>query len=236
MPVAYITGNGAASQLVSSLDTGTFTIGSQTDKALVVVVSWNTPVGETISSVVWDPAGVNEALTAFSSVYNVGNRYLRAYARVAPSAVTGGIVRCTWSGATIGAQGVTGALFSGVDQTTPLSDQTTATGTSTSASVTVSAAGDDDYLIDIINSVVEPTVGADQTQVFQGAVGDYHATSVQDGSIASDALTWSMLSSDVWLQLAVRVNAASGGGGRTSKNTRGTEFGMELGVNMWGGL
>ena len=55
----------------------------------------------------------------------------------------------------------------------------------------------------------------------------------QARSEAAEAIA-AKLARDVWAAIGLR--AIDAGGGRTTKNTRATEFGMELGRNLWGGL
>ncbi|HMJ58857.1 MAG TPA: hypothetical protein VK467_06955 [Gemmatimonadales bacterium] len=210
MPVVYETGAGAFSGAVSTLDTAVFTIGSQTDRVLVVGVVFNT-ASETLNTVVYDPAGVNESLTAFDSQFAAGNLKLRFWYRINPTAGASKIVRATWSGTAIGEQAVGAALFSGAHQTTPLTNQTTNSGNSANPNLAaIGAAVDDDYLMDGVIAETEVSEDAGQTFVFKnGGL----AFSVQDGSVAGDIMSWTTGPPGNWAQLGVRIAAAAAGGG-----------------------
>ena len=225
MAVAFVDGNGAAGQLVSSLDTGTLTIGAEENKVLVAGVSFNTS-SNTLSTVVWDPTGVNEPLAEFGTTYVVGNRKIAMFYAIAPSAATG-IVRATWSGSSIGSQAVIAACFSGAHQTTPLTDSTTDTGSSSNASVAaITAATDEDMLFDAFMGVFEPTHDAGQTSVFLAAGGDWHGSSYQDGATAGDVMSWTAVGGPgTWLLRAVRIAE----GTPPPPSTGGIVFNLQVG-------
>lgn len=106
----------------------------------------------------------------------------------------------------------------GVDQTTPLDTQVTATGTGTAISVTVTSATDD-LVIDQSYQLSDAsghtlTIGANQTQIakqlFAAYIGD--GMSYEAGG-ASIPMTWTAGESVSWGSMGVNVNAAAGGGG-----------------------
>lgn len=239
MAVAFIAGNGGATSLSLTCDTGTITIGAQPDKALIAIVTWNTPVGATISSVVWDPTGANQAMTAVAAASTIGNRSVRAYRLINPTAVTNGIVRATFNDSTIGSQAVFAAAFSGAHQTTPAQDYNSANGTSTSPSVTIANATSDDMVMDslIAAAFTDGTPGANQTAIgAESVAGDVHWASYQDGADGG-VMSWTLNSSDAWLVGGVRIVAAAATGttitpGLGSQALTGRTLGCGLGIAM----
>jgi len=144
MAAAWSSGaRGFSAANVSSLATASFTI-SGTDRYLEVLVYSGAGSPVNVSSVVWDAAGVNEALTQVES-YITSNTYFRSskWALVNPTAGTSKTVTVTWTGP----QGETMVIadsYTGIDQTTPTRTRPTPSQTSTSTpslSVT-SVAGD----------------------------------------------------------------------------------------------
>jgi hypothetical protein len=214
--VAYVSGSGDTSSVVSSLSTGAFTVGSETDKVLVALIHWNTPAGETLSNVVWDAAGVNEALTKVGATFSSGNNRIECWRKINPSAGTSKVVTATWSGSTIGSQGVGAALFSGADQTTPVQTPNTNNASSASPTVTISTApGVDDFSFGIIfnDTFSDPGVsGTGHTSVFiEGAYG----WGKRDGSDGS-TLDWTLAGSAGWFMMGARIINNSGGGGASA--------------------
>lgn len=213
MAVAFIAGNGAGSALVATLDTGTFTVGSQTDKAMIAIVTWSTPVGVTVSGVAWDPTGVNQSFTSVAAAGSSGNRRVQAFRLINPSAVTNGIVRVTLSGDTVGTLGLYAGAFSGADQTTPAQDFNSASGTSTTPSVTISNAVADDMVMDsfMAGASAVDTIGANQTAIgTETTPGDLHHASYQDGADGG-VMSWTNNISAAWLTGGVRIVASAAG-------------------------
>lgn len=218
MPVAFIAGNSAGSQLVSSLDTAPFTIGSESNKALLVIVTWTTPVGAAITSVVWDPAGANQSLSSVAAATTVGNRKVQAFFLVNPAAGTAKPVRVTWNDSTIGSQAIIAAAYSGAHQTTPYSDWTTANGSASPITVTVPNVAADDMVMDgFMTAGIVGAIGANQTQIGSTVTpAEAHAGSYQDGANGG-VMSWTLDFADAWLTGALRIVPASAAGGTPTR-------------------
>ena len=222
MAVAFIAGNGGSTSLTSTCRTGTFTIGSETDKALIAFVTWSSPVTSTVTAVVWDPTGVNQALSSFGGGAS-GSKRVKAYRLANPSAVTNGYVHATWDDPTNGTQGIFAGAFSGAHQTTPATDFTAASGTSTTVSVTVPNTTTDDMVMDslLAGTVAGLSTGANQTPIgSEASPGDIHWSSYQDGADGG-VMSWTLPTSAAWLTGGVRIaTAGAGGGGGVSLRPR----------------
>ncbi len=132
MAAAWSAGaRGFSAANVSSLATASFTI-SGTDRYLEVLVYSGAGSPVNVSSVVWDAAGVNEALTQVES-YITSNTYFRSskWALVNPTAGTSKTVTVTWTGAQDETM-VIADSYTGIDQTTPTRTRPTPSQTSTS--------------------------------------------------------------------------------------------------------
>jgi hypothetical protein len=123
-------------------------------------------------------------------------------------------------------------VYNGVDQTTPLADYTTATGTDAAPTVTVPNVTANDLVSDACcHRNLDGAVGADQTERYREL--DFGGGSTQLGS-AGGVMSWASSESLAWSIAAWRVVGASAGG-RTTRNTRTMNLGMNLGMNLWGG-
>lgn len=204
-----MTGGGDTSVASATVTTTPFTVGAESNRVLIAIVFWISP-DETLNGVTWD-IGSPQSFTACDAVFTSGNSHMRAWYLVNPTGATD-TVTATFSGSAIGTQGVAAALFSGAHQTVPCTNWTTATGTSaTPALIAISAATDNDYLMDCVrndsfNDLYTP--GAGQTEIFQEAE---IAWSRQDGSESDDIMSGSLLGSAGWVMGGVRIAAAGGG-------------------------
>lgn len=124
--------------------------------------------------------------------------------------------------------------MTGVDQTTVVGTPQTTTGFSDPATVTVTGVGADDMVVDALHAINGTiSVGADQTlrNTEDYATDNAHfRMSTQPGS-AGGVMSWAVGSPDTYGYGAVHFIAATGGGGRTTKNTRSWPLGTEIGMN-----
>jgi hypothetical protein len=132
--------------------------------------------------------------------------------------------------------GGTAICFTGVDQGTPDDAAVTNSGgTITSIAVTVSSATDD-LVLDCVGVNGNPTITATAGQTeranqsVNGGGGTMEGMSTKPGT-TSVQMEWSFASSTRVGQVGININAAAGGGGRTTKNTRAFPLGMDLGMN-----
>ena len=118
---------------------------------------------------------------------------------------------------------------------TSLSAATTAgPTTSTTPGVTVPSVGAADMPFACALTLPNPTSG-DTSIVEIRAATDFYLNLARQAIAGDGVFDWTQGGvNDVWAAIGLR--AIDAGGGRTTKNTRATEFGMELGRNLWGGL
>ena len=235
MAAAWSSGaRGFSSAGVSSLATASFTI-SGTDRYLEVLVYSGDSTPQNVTSVVWDAAGVNEALTQVES-YITSRTYFRSskWALVNPTAGTSKTVTVTWAG-TQGETMVIADSYTGIDQTTPSRTRPTPSQTSTSTpslSVT-SVSGDlvvgavafsDDAggVVSTITSsavtVREKVEGADIGGYESCAQGDVTAT----GTSTSVGFTCNAVSQWYPVLYGVALIPSAGGGSPTTTIVSGS--------------
>ncbi len=189
----------------------THTISGSNRYVFVQVVSTN-GFPASITSVVWDPTGVNQALSVVATrslstdVRNV------VYGLVNPTAKTA-IMRVTLSTTDSDGTFVAVSSFTGVDQTTPLGTPVTAASGSGSPTVTVSAATGD-LVVDFMatkETSGNKTAGSGQTEIWDG-VGPPDADgagSTKPGA-ASVVMSWTGVTEE-WATIGVPLKPAPGG-------------------------
>jgi MSHA pilin protein MshD len=169
----------------------THTIGGTSRYVFVHVVSSNT--FPTISSVVWDPTGVNEPLSLIASANYAADARSAVYGRVNPTAKTA-TMRVTLSAGDGSGTYVAVASFKGVHQTTPLGTPATANGgAGGTPTVTVSAAVGD-LVVDFMGTKETPTgnktPGAGQTELWDGFSTQSIGAGSTEAGAASVQMTW----------------------------------------------
>ena len=127
MPITLTnqTDQGFGNVTSSSLSLANHTVGSGSNRALLVTVNWKNGNLRSINSVVWDSAGANESLTEIGTGYEESNDSAsHAFILTAPTTGTNKSVTVTWSG-TLPGDGALICAYSleGVDQTTPVRDE-----------------------------------------------------------------------------------------------------------------
>lgn len=126
----------------------------------------------TITGVVWDPAGVNQALTAVNAAVTAGSTYTKQpWGLVNPTAGASKVVRVTLSAATSNVN-IGCAVYDSVDQVTPAANFTSNT---TGAALTVTAVSGDATTTSIITSAT--VTSSDQTDIW----GDSAPSASADG-------------------------------------------------------
>jgi hypothetical protein len=144
MAAAWLSGaRGLSNGNVSQLDTAGFNV-SGSDKYLRVLVHVGAGTPAAVNSVVWDPTGVNQSLTQIETDITFATNFrCSVWALVAPSNVTGGVVRVTWA-ANQDETMVIADCYTGIDQATPTRTlPTPAQGTSTTPSLSVTSVSGD---------------------------------------------------------------------------------------------
>lgn len=201
---------GGTADSVSSL-TFSYTVNSNTNGVLTVCAgSVLTPTFSTVTGVTYNGVAMTlvkeEHETTFSAGYN-SLWILKAPATGAHNVVI------TFSASSLRVSG--GAVsFTGVDQTTPQSNAASAQGASTSSSTTVTSVSGSvvtgcAYELGSINA---PTSGnTQQWSQSEGGFGDGSGQATASGA-ASVNMTWTWGGgTNVWVDVATSLNAASGG-------------------------
>ncbi len=204
MAVAFDNSVGVTGNAVGSLTTASFTI-SGSDRAFGITASCGQS-GITLSTTTCGTVG---GTSAGARAIN-GSRWAHAHYGVAPS--TGSqTAACTFSD-TFGTDLVlTVGTFTGVDQSTPISNYNTATGSSTIPSLTMSGSGADNMVYDAVGNTIgaNDTVGANQTAIYNVA-NEQQRSSYQDGADGG-VMSWTMEFSTVWAQVGFIIEEAVGG-------------------------
>jgi hypothetical protein len=209
MAVAYNTVTSVSFEGVTSTNVSHTASGS--NRLAVAHVS-STPNSSTISSITYNGSAMTLVNTSVETDFE-----LRAslYRYIAPG-TSSQTCAINFSGAAYGALGVTS--YTGVDQTTPISNSSIANGDNDSATVTVTSATDE-MVTDIVcffnNNVGTPAVGAAQTSRFytKDSWGDAGVASTEAGA-ASVTMSWTLnipSGYQHWAQVAASLKAASTG-------------------------
>lgn len=208
MAVAFVAGNtGGNVGGANTVDTSTFSFTAGTNGVLVVGVSYTTPTSATISSVVLDPAGANVTLTSVASPAILSTRRIQFFYGIAPATIAAKLVRATFSDVSNGSAGIAAAYFTGANQTTPVSDFTSASGNSASPLVTIPGVITGDAAMDIEADqwVGSNTIGSNQTIVgVERTPADNYDSSYKLGANGS-AMTWTLGSSALWFTAGVHI-------------------------------
>jgi len=239
-------GDGATTTLTIS----NISVGTQTDRLLVVSVSLDQQAAPvpTVSSVTFGPTGtsctVNQSFTQVPSSTSIVPNKIRneLWYLTAPSVSQTCNVVVTLTNSVGGFGGdsshAVSVLFSGVDQSTPIDNTATATGTSTTPSVTIS--DDANHIILDVMSTIDAT-GAPTLPSNQNSQG-IHAqccnfasgTSTSDSSHNGDPdMNWT-ISNNIWAisAIAIRSNTSSSSsinhtGGTCSKDCTPPTLGLD---------
>ena len=188
----------------------THTISGSNRYVFVQVVSSNT--FPTITSVVWDPAGVNEALSVIATDNRASDVRTVLYGRVNPTAKTA-IMRVTLSAGDGSGTFVAVSSFTGVHPTTPLGTPATADGgTSTTPTVTVSAATGD-LVVDFMGTketTGNKTAGSGQTELWDGYSNQSDGAGSWKAGAASVVMSWTGGVTEEWAMIGVALKPGGG--------------------------
>lgn len=202
---------GGASYVAVYSNTGTGTsitvssVNAGAGDLILVLAGWRNNGGQTISSVTYNGAGITHIRT---EAPGAGFVAATSYYAINPGGTADVVV--TWSAAIDGGGHVVVYVISGAHQTTPIQDHqstsdTTASATSISTNVTSQSGG---LVFDLVNrqSVTEAlTVGADQTERYQGSVGDVRDGSSTEPGAATTTMSWSWTGGSRVSHIAIAV-------------------------------
>ena len=194
----------------SPLDTPNITV-SGSDKVLLVITAVSvTDAGKKVTDVKLDPDNTNQDVPEVNDYgASHGKGRIQIHRLINPTNVTDKPIRVTHADKCA----VVAFILNGADQTTPLSDYTSADATSTSPSVTVPNATSGDYVFDVLAhlDLGNGTVGANQTVLFNfsGAGAFDFQGSRQDG-VDGGVMSWTLSQSKEWAQTGFNVKAPSG--------------------------
>jgi hypothetical protein len=210
------------SLLQAPASSGTITGFTITSANVLVVGVGYTDGGVSVTSVVWDAAGVNQALTQVKyQREGVFTGFVtEIWYLVNPTAGSSKSITITMSGSGQGFAGVA-AGFAGGNTTTPFGDMTLTGGTADSEggasdpiTVTVTTASGE-TVFDMVCGETASTVGVDQAVILNdnATFGRLFASSYQDG-LSGGEMSWTKNGggTQAWCISAVSLKAAAGGG------------------------
>lgn len=200
----------------TTLTTGSFTVSSSADRAVVGGLS----AFDTITGVTMTLAGQSApAISGATLLWNGASSRMLLHGVAAPSSgsQTG---TASWTTSTAASLGVVTAI--GVNQSTPITNGTSIEEASPADLPITSAAGDLTVSL-ASNTNVVTTHTTNQTQ----RTTDFGSMDTGPGT-ANPTHTWTQAASELGV---VGANfLAAGAGGRTTKNTRGFPLGIETGM------
>jgi uncharacterized repeat protein (TIGR02543 family) len=198
------------------------TIGTNTNRLLVVGVAWNSNAdARSISSVTFTPSGgsAQNLTLAISRTHSTQNRYSALYYLVNPGSGVTGSVAVTFSG-TVTAGIVAGAAnFAGVDQVSPIGVTGYADSGSaqnTTPSVTLNGLTGNELVIDNLfmggtSSSQTITVGSGQTERWNDFAGNARAGgSTEQAGSTSVTMSWTAATNAYWDVVAAAIKPATG--------------------------
>jgi len=215
--VTYNNDNEAVATNATSVTVGSFAVGNNTNRYMLVgVAAWDASTTDSaISSV-----SHNGSTTGWASkITEVGpftaTDRASIWGKTAPDVVSATVVVTV--GGTCSELAANALSAYGVDQTTPLGTAVSSEGGGATATVTVSDAGNDDLIYDVLyasGTSVTGVAGADQTERANNTIagaGNRILASTQPGS-TDDVMSWAITvgAGREWVQCAVAMKASTG--------------------------
>ena len=180
-----------------------------TDRAIVVVFSGSDDSSGNIS----DPSTITydgDALTKIAGSGGGGDKYTGIYVKANPSLGANNLV-VAWTdagGGTVARANYTVLTFQGVDQSTPVSSEATATGTATSASTAVTTVAGDFVISTIVTTAGAITVPSDHTELLLAnhASTFCHATTYEIATGTTTTMDYTFGASETFEHLTAIIN------------------------------
>jgi hypothetical protein len=205
---------------ITTLESASFTVGSGSDRILMVGVlsGAGTPVDP--SAVKWGGSS-GTSLTQVGATVNIGSNVKLSLWRLVNPSAGASTIHVTW-GSAQDERALVAASYTGVDQTTPLGTAATATGASSSAiTVNVSSAAGD-LVVDAAGFLDDGganrtlAVGADQTSraEVEGADLGFEGLGMsEEAGAATVTMSWTISAAvNAWGTIGVALKPAAGGG------------------------
>ncbi len=211
MAIAFVTsaqanGDGGAS---TTRDTTAFSISS----GQTVLMGFLASTGTGITSVVWDPTGVNEALSLQASqAHHDGVYTAYLYAKLAPTAASSKIIKITAAGS-IQLAGIA-VVYSGVGAFANASNNSNFSDVSSDYSVTPTISGTNSYVSMCAVDPFGETAGSGYTQ--RGTTEFFSTTMMGDSGSVSSNPTMHITAASAFQYVAtawVELQESGGGGG-----------------------
>lgn len=186
----------------------TIDIGARTNGLLVVLLIARSSTAGDVTSVTWNGVNLSQAVETSDTPPFADIWYLANPANGSNSLV----VNFAGSGSYQG--GIVAAWFDGADQSAPLDQTNTASGTSTAPSVNITPSEDNELCVAILASESNdvPTIGGGETEIHsqdQGAFG-YAASYVIQTTAGAQAMDFATLN-DPYVLAAATFKQAGGG-------------------------
>lgn len=218
--VAHVADSGATIEGdVDNILNATLTVSGGTNNAIAACVSW-VGNGTTVSSVVWDAAGANQAMTAVGAETGQGNYRVRPYVLANPTAGSSKLVTATLSAA-VSEGAVVASHFQGVNST-PIRAGTYNTNASAGGpplSVVITSQTDDMTFSCFVSDGFQANPSTDKTLV-GAAFNNYGLGMDYAAGAATVTHTWSEGGSVAAVAVGGASLAASTGGGGGGNNRK----------------
>lgn len=231
---AQSTTDNKVSNVSTSSDTH-LTVGSGTNRALVVQIAWGAGTAPSITGVHWDSAGTNQACTLISNTditSSNGQTRTSLYGLIAPTSGNK-TLKVDWA-SNVSDGYVSAVAYTGVDQTggsTSFAHGTTGSGTTNAVSLPVTSAVGNAVagILCITFTDIGSTSG---TNVFIDNTGSFNSAAA-NRDVGSPTVTLTSSPSNTWVMSGCDIVAASSGIAGGSRTARlyspglGPDFGFE---------
>lgn len=200
---AFDTSNTFTSGTSTTSYTFSYTIGSQSNRALFVAIN---PGNSTVKSMTYN----STSLTKVNTVTFNGSSDWELWYLLVPSGTTGAAhnLVITMNATSSGGVGVGVASYYNVSS---IGTQNTATGASTTPSVTVNSNASQLVIDAEVNTNVNATVNAGQTMRWQNTNWGQLDGSDKQGGSGTTTMSWTTAGSQNWADIAVPLNGISSG-------------------------
>ncbi len=217
MAVAQV--GSAINSTAVNAQTNTLQVTVNAGESLFVAIGFYQGSGQSITSVVWDPPGVNQAMTQIGiQVYGNADGFAALYCLANPTAKTANVVATFVNANTYSVMSIT--KWTGVDTSTPYHGNGTAVGEGATSTINVASVVSGEVTIDshFLRRGNEDQPGAGQvSQVALSVLGSTDqyvaASSVDTSGTGTVTMSWAQTGSAHWAVVACAIQAAAAAGG-----------------------
>ena len=204
----------ATGSSIATLSTTNLTVGSGTNRALVVELLFEATTAPTSITVTWDSGGTNQAMTQIATKVDVSTTLTaQLWGLVAPTSGAK-TLKASWTNSAAAAMGA--VSWTGVNQTggaTSFPKSTNANGSTSPATVAVTSVTNN-AVMDAVAVAAGGTITAgNQTQVFKSALTALNAAGQRAAGAASVTMSWTLSTGLSWAIVGTNIAAAASSGG-----------------------